>query len=58
VTLGTSDLPCVAAFYDTLLAAVGAKRLWGFGRRIRRANRASESGSDVTETQPLSAMAS
>jgi catechol 2,3-dioxygenase-like lactoylglutathione lyase family enzyme len=28
VTLGTNDLPRAAAFYDTLLAQLGAKRLW------------------------------
>lgn len=28
VTLGTNDLPRAAAFYDVLLAEVGAKRLW------------------------------
>ena len=28
VTLGTNDLPRAAAFYDALLAEVGAKRLW------------------------------
>jgi catechol 2,3-dioxygenase-like lactoylglutathione lyase family enzyme len=39
VTLGTNDLPRAAAFYDALLAEIGAKRLmvyergiaWGFG---------------------------
>jgi len=34
VTLGTNDLPRAAAFYDTLLAELGAKRLWDFGRGI------------------------
>jgi catechol 2,3-dioxygenase-like lactoylglutathione lyase family enzyme len=28
VTLGTNDLPRAAAFYDALLAGLGAKRLW------------------------------
>ena len=28
VTLGTNDLPRAAAFYDSLLADLGAKRLW------------------------------
>ncbi len=28
VTLGTNDLPRAAAFYDALLADLGAKRLW------------------------------
>ncbi len=28
VTLGTNDLPRAAAFYDTLLAEIGARRLW------------------------------
>jgi catechol 2,3-dioxygenase-like lactoylglutathione lyase family enzyme len=27
-TLGTNDLPRAAAFYDALLAELGAKRLW------------------------------
>ena len=34
VTLGTDDLPRAAAFYDALLAEIGAKRLWDFGRGI------------------------
>ena len=28
VTLGTNDLPRAAAFYDALLAEIGARRLW------------------------------
>jgi catechol 2,3-dioxygenase-like lactoylglutathione lyase family enzyme len=34
VTLGTNDLPRAAAFYDALLAEIGAKRLWDFGTGI------------------------
>ena len=34
VTLGTNDLPRAAAFYDALLAEIGAKRLWDFGTAI------------------------
>jgi catechol 2,3-dioxygenase-like lactoylglutathione lyase family enzyme len=34
VTLGTNDLPRAAAFYDALLAEIGAKRLWDYGRGI------------------------
>jgi catechol 2,3-dioxygenase-like lactoylglutathione lyase family enzyme len=34
VTLGTNDLPRAAAFYDSLLAEIGAKRLWDLGRGI------------------------
>jgi len=34
VTLGTNDLQRAAAFYDTLLAELGAKRLWDFSRGI------------------------
>mgnify|MGYP003463613657 CR=1 FL=1 len=34
VTLGTNDLPRAAAFYDALLAEVGAKRLWEVDRGI------------------------
>ncbi|MCX7139514.1 MAG: VOC family protein [Proteobacteria bacterium] len=34
VTLGTNDLPRAAAFYDALLAEVGAKRVWEFDRGI------------------------
>ena len=34
VTLGTNDLPRAAGFYDALLAEIGAKRLWDFGRGI------------------------
>ncbi len=33
-TLGTNDLPRAAAFYDALLAEVGAKRLWTADRGI------------------------
>lgn len=29
VTLGTNDLPRAVDFYDQLLGAMGAKRLWG-----------------------------
>jgi catechol 2,3-dioxygenase-like lactoylglutathione lyase family enzyme len=32
VTLGTNDLPRAAAFYDALLAEIGAKRLMEFER--------------------------
>ena len=34
VTLGTTDLPRAAVFYDALLAEIGAKRLMDFGRGI------------------------
>jgi catechol 2,3-dioxygenase-like lactoylglutathione lyase family enzyme len=34
VTLGTNDLARAAAFYDKLLAEVGAKRQWEFERGI------------------------
>ena len=34
VTLGTNDLPRAAAFYDALLAEIGAKRLWESERGI------------------------
>jgi predicted lactoylglutathione lyase len=34
VTLGTNDLPRAAAFYDALLAEIGAKRLMEFDRGI------------------------
>jgi catechol 2,3-dioxygenase-like lactoylglutathione lyase family enzyme len=33
-TLGTNDLPRAAAFYDALLAEIGAKRLWENDRGI------------------------
>lgn len=33
-TLGTNDLPRAAAFYDNLLAEIGAKRLWDSARGI------------------------
>jgi catechol 2,3-dioxygenase-like lactoylglutathione lyase family enzyme len=33
-TLGTNDLPRAAAFYDALLAELGAKRLWEMDRGI------------------------
>jgi predicted lactoylglutathione lyase len=32
ITLGTNDLPRAAAFYDALLAELGAKRTMDFGR--------------------------
>jgi predicted lactoylglutathione lyase len=34
VTLGTNDLARAAAFYDRLLAGIGAKRLWESDRGI------------------------
>ena len=34
VTLGTNDLPRAAAFYDALLAEIGAKRIMDLGRGI------------------------
>jgi len=34
VTLGTNDLPRAATFYDSLLAEIGAGRLWEFERGI------------------------
>jgi catechol 2,3-dioxygenase-like lactoylglutathione lyase family enzyme len=34
VTLGTKDLPRAAAYYDALLAEIGAKRLMEFPRGI------------------------
>jgi len=34
VTLGTNDLPRATAFYDALLAGLGAKRLWETDRGI------------------------
>ena len=33
VTLGTNDLPRARAFYDTLLAEIGVKRMMEFGDR-------------------------
>ena len=39
VTLGTNDLPRAAAFYDKLLAEIGAKRLWEFETGLRGASR-------------------
>ena len=34
VTLGTNDLSRAAAFYDQLLAVIGANRVWEFERSI------------------------
>ena len=34
VTLGTNDLPRATAFYDALLAEIGAKRLWETARGV------------------------
>ncbi len=33
-TLGTNDLPRAAAFYDALMAEMGATRMWEFDRGI------------------------
>ena len=33
ITLGTNDLPRAAAFYDTLLAEMGVRRMMEFGDR-------------------------
>ncbi len=33
-TLGTNDLPRAVAFYDALLAEIGAKRLWDSDRGV------------------------
>lgn len=43
VTLGTNDLPRAAAFYDALLAELGAKRVWESDRGI---------GWGIAEDQP------
>ena len=34
VTLGTNDLPRAAAFYDALMAEIGARRVWEVERGI------------------------
>lgn len=34
VTLGTNDLPRAITFYDQLLGALGAKRLWESGQGV------------------------
>lgn len=34
VTIGTNDLARAAAFYDALLAEIGAKRIWEYDRGI------------------------
>ena len=34
VTVGTNDLPRAAAFYDALLAEIGAKRIWEYERGV------------------------
>jgi catechol 2,3-dioxygenase-like lactoylglutathione lyase family enzyme len=34
VTIGTNDLPRAAAFYDALLAEIGAKQIWSYERGI------------------------
>jgi catechol 2,3-dioxygenase-like lactoylglutathione lyase family enzyme len=34
VTLGTNDLARASAYYDALLAEIGAKRMWDFGNGI------------------------
>ena len=47
VTLGTNDLPKAAAFYDTLLSEIGAKRLWETPRGIAWG---------VSEDQPMLAI--
>jgi catechol 2,3-dioxygenase-like lactoylglutathione lyase family enzyme len=47
VTLGTNDLPRASAFYDALLAEIGAKRLWSSDRGI---------GWGVAEDKPMLAV--
>jgi catechol 2,3-dioxygenase-like lactoylglutathione lyase family enzyme len=41
VTLGTNDLPRAAAFYDALLAEIGARRLMDYGRGYSYGNKLS-----------------
>ena len=38
VTLGTNDLPRAAAFYDSLLAVIGALLAWGLWQQRRIAD--------------------
>lgn len=44
VTLGTRDLPRAAAFYDALLAEIGARRTMDFGRGIAWGSSAQSPG--------------
>lgn len=48
VTLGTNDLPRAAAFYDALLAEIGAKRLMEFGRGYAWGRSMAEPGLGIT----------
>jgi catechol 2,3-dioxygenase-like lactoylglutathione lyase family enzyme len=49
VTLGTNDLPRAAAFYDELLAIIGAKRLMDFERGYAWGRSMSEPGLGITK---------
>jgi catechol 2,3-dioxygenase-like lactoylglutathione lyase family enzyme len=55
VTLGTNDLPRAAAFYDSLLAEIGAKRMMESDRFVAWAVRPDLPGLGVTlpfDTKP------
>ncbi len=49
VTLGTNDLPRAAAFYDALLAELGAKRIMDFGTFIAWGNKPGAAALCVTQ---------
>jgi catechol 2,3-dioxygenase-like lactoylglutathione lyase family enzyme len=47
VTLGTNDLPRAAAFYDALLAEIGARRIWESERGIAWGTSMNQAGLGV-----------
>jgi predicted lactoylglutathione lyase len=49
VTLGTNDLPRAAAFYDALLAEIGARRTMDFGRGIAWGTSMTAPGLGITQ---------
>ncbi len=49
VTIGTNDLPRAAAFYDALLAGIGAKRLMESDRFVAWSVRPEQAGLAVTK---------
>lgn len=49
VTLGTNDLPKAVAFYDKLLAALGAKRMYETDRYVAYGTSEESSGLGITK---------
>ena len=49
VTLGTNDLPRAVAFYDKLLAALGAKRMYETNRYVAYGTDEQSAGLGITK---------